>query len=148
MTNLVNLNEVIDKIDYNYYTRLTSDIVKIDPVNIDGELVSQSLNYSLYSGLLAFCKKEVDRAKLLLDKYIGEQKVNILKDKDSYNVRVTNEFIDGLIKSQENFTIYSNKIIDLEYKFNLIRNLVEALKMRADMLVQMSANRRSELKTI
>ena len=122
--------------------KITGDNKRFDKNNIEDELQRQASVYSYYTGLLGMSKKDLDASNLRLTQYIAQTR----KDKKNSNLAVkqTAKDLDDFVSSTEEFHMLSDEVNNCQFKFTLLKGLVQALEQKKDMLVQLSANTRAE----
>jgi len=142
MTRAQKLLEAYDDLTWENYVDISDSIVRFDKNNIEDELQRQASVYSYYTGLLGMSKKDLDASNLRLTQYIAQTR----KDKKNSNLAVkqTAKDLDDFVSSTEEFHMLSDEVNNCQFKFTLLKGLVQALEQKKDMLVQLSANTRAE----
>ena len=138
------LLNTLEDLTWGSYIEISQAIAFIDETNINSELAESATRYTYWSGLLAMAKKNLDDAKLKFDQHvaiIGEETRAYLSEK---SVKVTDKKVTAVVESKPLYRAAREAVIEAEFKYNLMRNLTEALKHRKDMLIQLSANSRKE----
>ena len=138
------LLNTLEDLDWRSYIEISQAISFIDETKINSELAESATRYTYWSGLLAMAKKNLDDAKLKFDQHvaiIGEETRADLSEK---SVKVTDKKVTAVVESKPLYRAAREAVIEAEFKYNLMRNLTEALKHRKDMLIQLSANSRKE----
>jgi len=123
------------------YLELSFELSKIDPTNLDSELVNFTVVYSFYHGILVSAKKLVDNAKLERDTFTATYKTDKRKTR-KYAVAD----LEDLATSQPEIELLSKKVSSAEEIYSLVKALCNTLEHKKDMLIQLSANSRQEAK--
>ena len=138
------LLKVLENLDWGSYIELSDEIIKINKLDIDGELAVGPRIYSYYLGLLTMAKDNSARANLELDQLrAGVRKALVTERKDSGD-KITDKIIDAMVDANPEVAKLSRHVNSVIQKENLMKNLVDSLKQRHECLVQLSANNRSE----
>jgi len=142
MTRAQKLLEAYDDLTWENYVDISDSIVRFDKNNIDDELQKQASVYSYYTGLCGMSKKDMDSANLKLTQFMAQTR----KDKKNSNLaaKQTAKDLDDFVSSTEEFHILSGEVNNCQFKFTLLKGLVQSLEQKKDMLVQLSANSRAE----
>lgn len=137
------LLECLDDLTWETYIEVCDAATKFSDHEIDNEMMRQATVYSYYQGMLSLAKKALDDEKLMLTTYIASSRRDC---KDNSSTKLTAKDLDDLVESGERFEIQSRRVNDSEFKYTLLKGLVEALGQKKDMLIQISSNRRAETK--
>ena len=141
MTQAAALLEAYEDLTWENFVEISDSIVQFDKNNINEELERQASVYSYYVGLLGKSKKDMDDASLKLVQFMAQTR----KDKKSEtSEKQTAKDLDDYVMSHSDYFFLVTKANDAQFKYSLIRGLVQALEQKKDMLVQLSANFRAE----
>jgi len=131
---------------WDAYVELTTKLSSINRNNVDGELADLPQKYSYYSGLLSVAKKEVEKARLDLEQYMATTRQEEYNRRMASGQKATDKYLESYVMSQELYKEYNEALYMSNFKYNLLRDLVNALSIKKDALVQLSANSRAEAK--
>jgi hypothetical protein len=125
---------------------ISDAIVDIDRNNIEGELEKLPTSYAHWAGLLAKSKRDLDTASLELTQYMASKRKGFADTSRSSGKKATAKDLDDFVMSQEDYKNLSLKSYKASEKYQLIKGLVSSLDHKANALVQLSSNRRAEIK--
>ena len=140
MSQAAALLEAYEDLTWENFVEISDSIVKFDKSNINEELERQASVYSYYIGLLGKSKKDMDDANLKLVQFMAETR----KEKKTDGGKQTAKDLDDYVMSHPDYFFLVTKANDSQFKYSLIRGLVQSLEQKKDMLVQLSANSRAE----
>jgi len=127
------------------YEDTVKDFLKIDEHNLDSRLNNHSSVFAFFGSVLAFAKMELEKCELALQAISSKYKDEC---RNSTSKKVPAHEIADYVDSKEEVLEQKKKIIEAEYKYNLVKGIVSALGNQRDMLIQISSNRRQEQKLI
>jgi len=143
MNNAQELMDIYNDLTWDNYYELSDAIVKFDKHNIETEMMRQASQYSYWQGLCSMAKRDLDYANLKFTQFVASTRKNFKKES---SVKLTAKDLDDLVESTDSYTLYNKSIMDANYKYTMIKGLVQALEQKKDMLQQLSANNRAETK--
>ena len=138
------LLNTLEDLTWRSYIEISQAISFIDETKINSELAESATRYTYWSGLLAMAKKNLDDAKLKFDQHVAIMSEEARADLPAKAIKVTDKKVMAVVESKPLYGAARESVIEAELKYNLMRNLTEALKHRKDMLIQLSANSRKE----
>ena len=138
------LLNTLEDLNWRSYVEISQAISFIDETKINSELAESATRYTYWSGLLAMAKKNLDDAKLKFDQHVAIMSEEARADLPAKAIKVTDKKVMAVVESKPLYGAARESVIEAELKYNLMRNLTEALKHRKDMLIQLSANSRKE----
>ena len=140
------LRQVYNNLGWDDYIFLVDNIAKIDKMgNIDDQLMSQSSEYAYYNGLLSKARRDLSRLTKDLETLTANSAKNRRQELAQGGKKITDKSIELFVAALPEVDELKAQIIDLEYKHNLLKALVQALQHRKDCLIQLSANNRAEV---
>ena len=134
----------LEDLNWESYVEISKAISYIDETKLNSELAESASRYTYWAGMLALAKKKLDDAKLEFDQHVAIMSEEARAELPAKAVKVTDKKVMAVVESNPLYRAARESVIEAELKYNLMRNLAEALKHRKDMLVQMSANSRKE----
>lgn len=123
------------------YHELIQAISYIDETKLVSELSQQSYRYSYWGGIMADAKKKLDISKMNLEIQYAVIQEELIANATT---KLTDKKLNSKVLADPMYSALRQTVINDEYKYNLLRNITEALKQRKDMLIQLSANNRKE----
>ena len=143
MNNAEELMNIYNDLTWSNYYDLSDAIIKFDKHNIENEMMRQASQYSYWQGLCSQAKRDLDYANMQLTQYTTSTRNNF---RDESSRKLTAQNLDDLVESTESWTIYTKSVIAANYKYTMLKGLVQSLEQKKDMLQQLSANNRAETK--
>lgn len=134
-TNLLDL-------DIQQYHEIVADLSKIDRERIEDELDTLSGIYGYYYGLMVRANRLLDGAIQARDSYRSSRK-NELRKLPSKN---TVESLNDQLNADSDAKQLDIEVADIEEIYGLVKGICSTLENKKDMLVQLSANKRQEIK--
>lgn len=134
-----------EKLDVAYET-LTENYLTINEDNISEALVKHSPNYAFMGAVTAYAKHMMDSKEIELEKLefdLRKEAAEILKAR---GVRATKDAVDSETMSNPSLIASKEAVSESQFTYNLAKNILSSMEHQKDMLVQISSNRRSELK--
>lgn len=132
-------------LNWENYSTLVDNLNKINPHKLDIELAEMSSLYAYFNGLLAKSKRELDRIEL--DKEIIA--ANVRNNAVSSSLKkLSQKRLEDIIFCDESYVNKYNEFINAQEKYNLLRGLLDSLRIRNENLIQISANNRAETNLI
>lgn len=109
--------------------------IKIDESNLAVEWLDQPRLMMKYSKHIADMKKEVDLQKEKIDLIRAEYDTKIRKDPKKFKLdKISNEAINNIIIQKEKYREANEKLIELNYEYNVAMNAVRAFEQRKSAL--------------
>lgn len=131
----------LEALTLEQYHDVVAELSAIDRNRIEDELEHFPAYFSYYYGLMVRSKKNVDQAIIALESYRSTFKNEIRKG-GKKTVDALNDEVNSLQEVQElNNTVSKNEEI-----YGLMKGICSTLDHKKDMLVQLSANKRQEIK--
>jgi hypothetical protein len=136
-----------EELSWETYVDVSDNLGTIDKTDISGELVNHSALFAYYNGILNNSKLEVDLLTSLMEKLEAEIRTRVYKEYKAENKsKPTDKYLEMSVLSDNLYQEQKDKLIRLEYKYNLLKGLVNSLEHRKDCLIQLSSNSRAEMK--
>lgn len=137
------LTEALEDFTWDNYKDISDGVVRFDENTVDSEMTRQASMYSYYHGLMSLAKKSINDQQTALGRFAGELRKTV---KDSTTAKMTAKDLDDAVFSSPEYFERTNKLNEMNFKFELLKGLVRALEQKKDMMQQVSANRREETK--
>ena len=140
------LLECLDSLDWKVYVDLCDSLTSVDRSDLDTELENQARIYSYYHGMMMEAKRQTGIAERRLTNYSATTAKDFRDQLKHETRKPTDAYIQQLVSSTEECQKLADEYEELRSKFDLLKALVSALEQKKDMLVQLSSNRRAEVK--
>jgi len=135
-----------ETLDFEKFEEICNKVLAINKDLIDDEMSLHSISYSYYQGLYIKLKHQYERN---LNEF--ESTCSLLRNQEllrnkSSGSKATVAYLDNYIKALPEYIEGKNNLIDIEEKLGYLQTISRSMEHKKDMLVQISANRRSESK--
>ena len=138
--------DTVLKLDIDQYQELCQNLLNVTKSNLEDELVHHSILYAHYNGLLIYVKRIMDKMTIDFDQYCAKTKNDELARNKSSGSKATATYLEDYLKTQPEYTESRNDLLEIEEIYGWLKALCFSLEHKKDMLVQLSANQRSETK--
>ncbi len=125
----------------------TKDLVSIDQTDLNNEFASQAARYAYFAVQCAMARCARDMAEKVYKEDAAAAFVEYKNDPEMIpegSRTVTDGLANMLVATDENCARLKNAHIEAEQEFRVLEALVRALDMRANMLISLGAQLRSE----
>tara|TARA_R110000765_G_scaffold162797_2_gene267581 strand:- start:54 stop:500 length:447 start_codon:yes stop_codon:yes gene_type:complete len=139
---ILNTYEKLDSQSMN----LAEEYLKISDSTMDSAITRHTSVYAFFGSVMAYAKKILDSHDLQLDNMEAQLRENQREELTNMGKKATDRALDGYVKTVPEVQEMKQNVVSAQYKYNLARNIVNSLDHQKDMLVQMSANKRAEIK--
>lgn len=137
------LDEAIEHFTWDNYKEVSDSLLDINESNLDYEMLKQPGLYSYYHALMCYAKNQVsERERNVMQIEAGIRKGS----KQGSTTKVTVKDIDAMVFSSEDYKQATQELDKANFKYELLKGLVRALEHKKDMIVQVSVNKREEIK--
>ena len=143
MSKAEELMEIYKDLTWPQYYEIIEALIKFDKHDVENEMMRQASQYAYWQGLCSMAKRDLDYADLKFTQFVSSTRK---KFREESSVKRTAKDLDDLVESTDLYTLYKKGIADANYKYTMIKGLVQALEQKKDMLQQLSANNRAETK--
>ena len=110
---------------------------------IDQEMMRQATLYSYYYGLMSVAKRKMNNIQIDIDEFMA----SLRKEAKSSTIqKLTAKDLDDIVFSNKILRDKQKTLNDATFKYELLKGLVRSLEQKKDMLQQVSANKREEIK--
>lgn len=144
MTKATDLLLAYENLNWEVYVNLSEDLTKINTLSIDDELARQATVFSYYAGLYEHAKRDSEIIEIELDEERAAARIRAQSECEAAGKRPTANILDSYVNSDADCSALSRKLTDSKYRLGLLKSLMSSLSHKKDMLVQISANQRSE----
>lgn len=124
-----------------------NDETKVSEVNLDNCMMQQASLRASYGANSARAEAQADRTKIQVEiaeaKLYDKHRKLLLADP---TIKVTEKMVENAVRLDEAYGRIHNRLIEAESIAALNKHIVESLKDRRDMIIQLGADRRDEYK--
>ena len=140
-----NIKETYETLEASYLD-ITSEFLELNDSNVEGALLRHSATYGYFAAVMSHAKRICDVANLTLDTRYAEVKDARRKEQSDNGFKVTEGSLTSYADAHSEIKDLKAKVVTSEHRYHLTQNLVKALDHQASMLIQLSSNRRAEVK--
>jgi hypothetical protein len=144
MTDL--LLDAYQTISWEIFPSLVKQLVAINKENVEGELQELPQIYAYYYGLMSVAKRDLNSAESERDSLSATLRKTKFEEKIKSGEKATDKYLEAYINANDDFKNLQKQVIDCQFKYDLFKGLIESLSFKKDCLVQLSAQRRAEVK--
>ena len=130
------------------YLNITKKYLNINDYNIEQALLTHTGVYAFFGAVLAYAKREMDNAAFELDRMEAKTKEMRRRELQEEGKKATDRALDSYVTTNASVAQCSLTQQEAAHKYYLAKNIMNSLDHQKDMLVQISANKRSESKLI
>jgi len=105
----------------------------------------QATLYSYYYGLMSVAKRQMNNESTALTQFASQLRKEA-KNHTPGIKKLTAKDLDDLVFGDEDYRAKDIQLNDATFKYELLKGLVRSLEQKKDMLQQVSANKREEIK--
>lgn len=128
------------------YFSLTEELAQIDKSDIAKELTRHPSVYSYYHGLMIIQKTRVDKLSNETQHYYSLIRTQESTTKKSAGFKATAAYLEDFANSDDEYLQKKTCLLKEEEVYLLLKAICTMLEHKKDMLIQLSANLRSETK--
>ena len=144
---MISIKDVYDNIEDSYMD-ITKKYIAISEHNFQDAMANHPSTFAFFAGVMAYAKKEVDRAHLIFETREAEVREARREELLQKGQKATDRALDAYLKTQAELQTLHKGITGKAYRYNLSKNIVSSLDHQKDIIIQLSANKRAEAKLI
>ena len=144
---MISIKDVYDNIE-DTYMDITKKYIAISEHDFQEAMANHPSTFAFFAGVMAYAKKEVDRANLLFETREAESREARREELLQKGQKATDRALDAYLKTQPELQTLQKGITAKAHKYNLSKNIVSSLDHQKDIIIQLSANKRAEAKLI
>ena len=128
------------------YLNLAKNYLTVDEDTMDLAIKRHPSIFAFFGSVLSYAKRESDTLTMNLE--ILEAKHMELRRAElaSQGTKATQGALNAYILTVTELIDLRTDLLEAQHKYNLARNMITSLDHQKDMLVQMSANKRAEVR--
>lgn len=132
----------LESLDVEKYKNVVIELSHIDRDNIDDDIANVPAIFSYYYGLMIRSKKILDDSKIALEFQKAKLGVSFKEE----GAKITATHLENLVLSNDGILSNIQEVSRNEEVYNYMKGICSTLEQRKDMLIQLSANKRQEIK--
>ena len=136
----------VDYLSIDKYLTIQKQLSVIDKTDLPNELATHTTVYSYYHGLMVWQKSKLDRIAMNAQTAYSTIKNSELLDNKSKGAKATATYLEDYVQSNKDYIELKEKVILQEEIYGYLKGICLMLEQKKDMLIQLSANLRSETK--
>tara|TARA_R100001086_G_scaffold248930_1_gene187061 strand:+ start:417 stop:851 length:435 start_codon:yes stop_codon:yes gene_type:complete len=141
---MIDLLRAYEDFTWENFASIGKELSKINADNLTQELVQHPMIFQQYMSLISLSKKELDQASSSLN--LISSRLRKEHKQFAQLKKLTAKDLDDLVFTDDEYIEADKKVIEATHKYLTIKGMVSALEHKKDILVQLSANSRSETK--
>ena len=128
------------------YLNIAKTYFGVDESSMDEAIRRHSSVYAFFGSVLAYAQRR--QAEIGTKLEMGEAKHMELRRSDllSQGSKATQGTLNAYVLTVQELIDLRDKHLEAQHRYNLAKNLITSLDHQKDMLVQMSANKRAEVR--
>ena len=129
------------------YQKISNTYLKITESNVDEALTTHTTVYAFFASVLTYAKSVRDGMAYVLENIEAVKKELCRIKAQEKGQKTTNAGLDTLVKTFPEVDSAKKELLKAETKYNYAKNIVDSLNHQKDCLIQLSANKRAEVKS-
>ena len=126
--------------------KISKDYLALEESNIEAALIRHTSIYAFFSSVLTHAKRVKDLKSITLE----TSEATVMNSKREAALQAGEKITQGALNTYilmvPELVELREEVVDADTKYNLSKNIVSALDHQKDLLVQLSANKRAEMK--
>ena len=140
-----NVKEAYESLEEDYM-KISKDYLSLDESNVEEALLRHTSIYAFFSSVLTHAKRVKDLKSITLETSEAKDMNSKRELALQAGEKITQGALNTYILMVPELVELREGVVDADTKYNLSRNIVSALDHQKDLLVQLSANKRAEMK--
>lgn len=128
------------------YLNLAKTYLTVDEDTMDLAIKRHSSVFAFFGSVLSYAKKKSDKLSTLLEMLEAKHMELRRAELASQGTKATQGALNAYVLTVQELVDLRAQLLEAQHKYNLARNMVTSLDHQKDMLVQMSANKRAEVR--
>ena len=138
--------EILESLPLERYLEIGKDVSRINPEELDYELMRQAYTYSYFSILESEAHQLYETAMSEFLRYQSTAKVEERERRQRDKQKATDKSLEDWVSAQPEYQELLSNTIEADGRRKRIRGIVRGLEQRKDTLIQLSSNKRAESK--
>ena len=138
--------EILESLPLERYLEIGKDVSRINPEELDDELMRQASTYTYFSILESEAHQLYETAMSEFLRYQSTAKVEERERRQRDKQKATDKSLEDWVSAQPEYQELLSNTIEADGRRKRIRGIVRGLEQRKDTLIQLSSNKRAESK--
>tara|TARA_R110000744_G_scaffold89107_1_gene173376 strand:- start:236 stop:676 length:441 start_codon:yes stop_codon:yes gene_type:complete len=128
------------------YLNITKSYLSIDDSSMDMAIKRHPSVFAFFCSVLSYAKLTMDKVSSVVE--IQEAKHTELRRAElaAVGTKATQGALTNYTLTVPELIVLRDELLEAQHKYNLSKNIVTSLDHQKDMLIQMSANKRAEVR--
>ena len=128
------------------YLNLAKNYLTVDEDTMDLAIKRHPSIFAFFGSVLSYAKRESDKLITMLEMLEAKNMELRRAELTSQGTKATQGALNAYVLTVPELVDLRAKLLEAQHKYNLARNMISSLGHQKDMLVQMSANKRAEVR--
>ena len=139
---MLDILQAYDEFTWENFTLIGKELSKVDRENINEELIKHPTLFQQYISLLALSKRQLD--ELSADLNMITSRIRKEHKRESFPKKMTAKDLDDMVFVDGEYVQAVEKVTVANHKYLMVKGMVSTMEHKKDVLVQLSANGRTE----
>ena len=139
---MLDILRAYDEFTWENFTLIGKELSKIDRENINEELIKHPTLFQQYISLLALSKRQLD--ELSADLNMLTSRIRKEHKQASFPKKMTAKDLDDMVFIDAEYVQAVEKVTEANHRYLMVKGMVSTMEHKKDVLVQLSANGRTE----
>ena len=139
---MLDILRAYEEFTWENFTLIGKELSKIDRENINEELIKHPTLFQQYISLLALSKRQLD--ELSADLNMLTSRIRKEHKRESFPKKMTSKDLDDMVFVDAEYVQAVEKVTEANHRYLMVKGMVSTMEHKKDVLVQLSANGRSE----
>lgn len=128
------------------YLNLAKNYLTVDEDSMDLAIKRHPSVFAFFGSVLSYAKRESDKLSTMLEMLEAKHMELRRAELTGQGTKATQGALQAYVLTITELIVLREELTEAQHKYNLARNMLTSLDHQKDMLVQMSANKRAEMK--
>jgi hypothetical protein len=128
------------------YLNLAKNYLTVDEDSMDLAIKRHPSVFAFFGSVLSYAKRESDKLNTMLEMLEAKHMELRRAELTGQGTKATQGALQAYVLTITELIVLREELTEAQHKYNLARNMLTSLDHQKDMLVQMSANKRAEMK--
>ena len=139
---MLDILRAYEEFTWENFTLIGKELSKIDRENINEELIKHPTLFQQYISLLALSKRQLD--ELSADLNMLTSRIRKEHKRESFPKKMTSKDLDDMVFVDAEYVQAVEKVTEANHRYLMVKGMVSTMEHKKDVLVQLSANGRTE----
>tara|TARA_R110000822_G_scaffold4598_1_gene19849 strand:+ start:710 stop:1150 length:441 start_codon:yes stop_codon:yes gene_type:complete len=128
------------------YLNLAKNYLTVDEDSMDLAIKRHPSVFAFFGSVLSYAKRESDKLSTMLEMLEAKHMELRRAELTGQGTKATQGALQAYVLTITELIVLREELLEAQHRYNLARNMLTSLDHQKDMLVQMSANKRAEMK--